>query len=1128
MKRGVDHSPANKTVNAQHLQRKGDVWNCRALHHARFFLVVLSTWSCLPGLATGAEYGGGTGDASNPYLVYTAEHMNTIGTHPDDWDRHFKLMADIDLHDLPQSQFHAIGYPGLYSPLGVTIDSDTQKIYWTEAGMGKIQRANLDGTEVEDVINDLRTPFGIALDPVGRKLYWTDLGNDRIQRANVDGSEIEDLVTGDVGTPRGIAVGGSRLFWADSGQRCLATANLDGSGMETIVNSGLDRPMGIAVDLDAGHLYWADADTGKIQRANLDGTHVVDLVSGVLDRPTGIALDAVNRRIYWSDWGSDKIQSAAWDGSDVRDMVSNGLMTPYLMAVDNEHGYVYWADRDMVKIQRLETAGSQLDDVVIQNPPFGGVLDGNGKAILNYRFSCTGLSKIGLLGHVRGDTAQVRDLRLVGPILHATGTGSIGILVGQLDRGSIVNCHIANAALAGSGHAGGLVGSNHGSVIGCSVEISGNGASGLVARNSGIISDCRVYGDIVRGSGLAGSNEGQIEYCDAYVQVENGCGLVGTNKGIITCSYMEGHINGRSNLGGLIGTNKGTLTFSYAHATIAATGKAIGGAVGTNESMISHCYTWGDVSGREYVGGLVGLNQGRILQCYTVCAVSGEVETGGIAGDGNDISESFWDMDATGQAISAGGHGHRTAEMQSKGIYAAAGWDFVGGEDGPSDIWVLSASGGYPTFWWQLAVLPELPSFAGGRGSWEDPYLIAKAEHLNSIGCNPRLMDGKYVLMGDIDLSDTQFHTIGSDAMPFSGHFGGNGHCIANLSLKNTKRHHVGLFGALAGSDAQITDLCLINPEVVAEHGYAVGALAGEVFYGTILNCTVKEGVVCSKDEVGGLIGRSRNAGILNSHYSGSVDGGIHVGGLIGQMELGMIHGSTSNCSVWGQETVGGFVGENLGGEVQECYTTGWTRGAAVLGGLIGENDGRVEKCHAENNVTDATSAGRDIGGLIGLNGIAGQVTDSFFRGTVVGSQYVGGLAGENGGNITRCYAVVDVVGQERVGGLVGWNFAGILSRCFSKGNIAGGSRVGGLVGDNSGMCFHVCSAGGVILDCYSNAMVSGNDTVGGLAGSNGGYRIDDEGTVLQCYASGLIDRPTGTNVGGLIGLGRLQAPFGI
>jgi len=44
-----------------------------------------------------SKYGGGTGESDLPYLIYTVEHLNTISAETNDWDKHFKLMADIDL-----------------------------------------------------------------------------------------------------------------------------------------------------------------------------------------------------------------------------------------------------------------------------------------------------------------------------------------------------------------------------------------------------------------------------------------------------------------------------------------------------------------------------------------------------------------------------------------------------------------------------------------------------------------------------------------------------------------------------------------------------------------------------------------------------------------------------------------------------------------------------------------------------------------------------------------------------------------------------------------------------------------------------------------------------------------------
>ena len=64
---------------------------------------------CFLALPAQAKYGGGSGTAEDPYLIYTAEQMNAIGANPADWDKHFKLMDDIDLSAYTGSAFNIIG-----------------------------------------------------------------------------------------------------------------------------------------------------------------------------------------------------------------------------------------------------------------------------------------------------------------------------------------------------------------------------------------------------------------------------------------------------------------------------------------------------------------------------------------------------------------------------------------------------------------------------------------------------------------------------------------------------------------------------------------------------------------------------------------------------------------------------------------------------------------------------------------------------------------------------------------------------------------------------------------------------------------------------------------------------------
>jgi hypothetical protein len=74
---------------------------------AIFLLLVILYFSGLP---TQAQYGGGTGESNDPYLIYTAEQMNEIGLHEEDWDKHFKLMVDIDLSAFTGTDYNIIGY----------------------------------------------------------------------------------------------------------------------------------------------------------------------------------------------------------------------------------------------------------------------------------------------------------------------------------------------------------------------------------------------------------------------------------------------------------------------------------------------------------------------------------------------------------------------------------------------------------------------------------------------------------------------------------------------------------------------------------------------------------------------------------------------------------------------------------------------------------------------------------------------------------------------------------------------------------------------------------------------------------------------------------------------------------
>ena len=242
--------------------------------------------------------------------------------------------------------------------------SSTPKIYWADSVTDKIQRANLDGTNVEDLVTTgLSDSDGIALDVAGGKMYWTDTETDKIQRANLDGTNIEDLVTR-LGRPPVIALDLSegKMYWTDVDTDKIQRANLDGTNVEDLV-TGLGNPDGIALDVAGGKMYWTDWEANKIQRANLDGTNVEDLVTAGLGDPNVIALDISGGKMYWTDWIMNKIQRANLDGSNIEDLVT-GLGDPRGIALDISGGKMYWTDTRTHKIQRANLDGSNIEDLI--------------------------------------------------------------------------------------------------------------------------------------------------------------------------------------------------------------------------------------------------------------------------------------------------------------------------------------------------------------------------------------------------------------------------------------------------------------------------------------------------------------------------------------------------------------------------------------------------------------------------------------------------------------------------------------------------------------------------------------------------------------------------------------------
>lgn len=183
----------------------------------------------------------------------------------------------------------------------------------------------------------------------------------------------------------------------------------------------------------------------------------------------------------------------------------------------------------------------------------------------------------------------------------------------------------------------------------------------------------------------------------------------------------------------------------------------------------------------------------------------------------------------------------------------------------------------------------------------------------------------------------------------------------------------------------------------------------------------------------------------------------------------------------------------NLG--VSESYIYG----GDCVGGVVGENGGEVTNCYNTGSITGSEC----VGGVVGCNDADNEVTACYNTGSVNGSELVGGVVGVNYGTIFRCYNTGSITGDSNIGGVVGKNFnfngdcINVTSNCYNTGSVTGGSNVGGVVGFVINLDFYGDKDGegySLVSRCYNTGSVTGGSNVGGVVGEN------DDVTFTNCY----------------------------
>lgn len=561
-----------------------------------------------------ARYGGGAGQSHDPYLIYTAGQLNAIGAEPNDWDKHFRLMADIDLSGLD-------GREGRPSFNQIAPDSDT-----TEGFRGRPFTGVFDGNN--HTVSHLTLTGGHYVGLFGQLEATGVIMDLRLTDVAVTGTgDYVGAIAGwnfgcvtrcsSEGTVRGnAAVGGlvghnwavvSQCSVAGRADGYLGVGGLTGSNSGAIVQccsaasvAGVEAVGGLVGNSTFGQMtqcYSTGPVSGSVSVGGLAGDSSATVTACFWDLETsGHSTSAAGTGLITSQMcEAGTYRDAGWDWAGETDNGTSDIWQeppaggypvlatfngdlgpqlqghgepddPYLIHDARELGaMVHGAPRACYRLAAsLDLSGIRWTTAVI--PWFGGTFDGQGRTI--------------------------SDLTIA-------GGGNLG-LFGQLAFGAqVTNLGIVDANIVGSGNQiGALAGWNYGPVSCCYSHgsITGNRRiGGLIGYNWGFVSQCYNAGAVLGTSDVGG--------------------LVGYNEyGDVTCCYSSGPVVGAWDVGGLVG-RPGAL------------------------AVLARCFWDIDTSGQTVDAGSTGLPTPQMQTARTFLAARWD-----FVGESRNGTEDFWWM----------------------------------------------------------------------------------------------------------------------------------------------------------------------------------------------------------------------------------------------------------------------------------------------------------------------------------------------------------------------------------------------------------------------------------------------------------------------------------------------------
>ena len=374
----------------------------------------------------------------------------------------------------------------------------------------------------------------------------------------------------------------------------------------------------------------------------------------------------------------------------------------------------------------------------------------------------------------------------------------------------------------------------------------------------------------------------------------------------------------------------------------------------------------------------------------------------------------------------------------------------------------------------------------------------------------------------------------------YSGNFTGSTNAGAVAGVNNGRIENIVTFGNTVTANGSKNSENIDGNKVGAAGGIA-GINKGEIDDVEVTGSVIAGDATDDSKALstaGGIVGINNAGATVNNSFSDSAvtanaDTTYALGGVVGVNEgdvqmvdsLGVTNGGST-----GSSNVGGVIGINKG-NMYSGYNESIVSGSSNVGGIIGQNTGKYENDKwnggTVENVVNATSVTSDaadsenVGGLVGTN--TGSVTNGRNNGTITGTNYVGGLVGDNADEHSILTNLVndssaEILGEEYVGGIAGSNSGTIKAdedndNLVNRGSITGHKYVGGVAGENKEGATIANTLNSVVLHADKNTSDDPAQYFGGVVGSNSGV-IDGATNTSDIN----ITAEGGSYVGGIIG----------